>query len=309
MEPMTLPYRFRAGQPVVWFHQKAARSNQHCLYCGALVGTGARVASEKEHLIGRQFVPSGYLDGGAFNFIFRACVGCNQEKGKAERHLSTITLFSSPARLTSPPIAALAQRKAAKDFHPDRKGTLVEDSHEHATVRSRFGPMRATFELTAPPQPNTEAVQILACRHIQGLFSLVTSRDPTKAESSRLLPAQRVYFFGSYLHTDFGNPQLREVAARVSRWEGLLHVTTARGYFKAVLRRPPAGGGGWFWALEWNRCLRVVGGIAKSESELAFFQDLPALGWLALPDGVGRMREEIPLQEGPDLLFDPGGSG
>lgn len=299
------PFRFRPGQPVVWFHRALSRSNQHCLYCGELVGVGSVVLSNKEHLIARQFVPKGYLEGDSFNFIFRACNRCNKEKDSAERHLSSVTLFSSPARKESEEIERVAARKAATDFHPEKKGTLIKDASEHATVKFRFGAVSMSFGISGPPRPRDEDVALLACRHVQGLFSLVTTTDPTRAETTRLLLGERVFFHAAYPHSDWGNPELRALSERVAAWETPAHVSTARGFFKAVLRRPPIDAHGWFWALEWNKSWRIVGGIAERQEQLPIFDELPNVGWFALPNGTGRMREETPLPEGQDSLFAP----
>src|SRR4051812_14797221 len=104
----------RARQPVVWFSSDLAKSNQHCPYCGVLVGVGSTVASNKEHMIARNFVPPGSLGGTGFNFIFRACVDCNQRKADAERHVSTVTLLTSSARGTDGEVDAAALHKASR---------------------------------------------------------------------------------------------------------------------------------------------------------------------------------------------------
>ena len=64
-------FAFRPNQPAVWFHKNRELSNKYCLYCWADVSDQA-VASDKEHLIGREFVPTGTLGGTAFNLIFRS---------------------------------------------------------------------------------------------------------------------------------------------------------------------------------------------------------------------------------------------
>jgi 5-methylcytosine-specific restriction endonuclease McrA len=69
------------GETVSWFNKNPAYSNQHCLYCGSPVGERATIVSDEEHLIGRNFVPTGTLRGGGFNFIFRSCRECNGRKG------------------------------------------------------------------------------------------------------------------------------------------------------------------------------------------------------------------------------------
>ena len=88
------------GNMVSWHHYNPELSNACCLYCGQLVTGTDAVQSDKEHLIARNFVPLGSMDGHPFNFIFRACRACNARKAAAERHVSSITLFNSPGRAT-----------------------------------------------------------------------------------------------------------------------------------------------------------------------------------------------------------------
>ena len=183
---MTDIFRFRENQPVTWYRKSKAQSNQHCLYCSAFVGVGSEVGSNKEHLIGREFVPKGAFDGGQkFNFIFRACEHCNGKKADFERHVSSVTLFRSPARADDEQIDARAAHKAAHDYHPDKKGVRVQDAGGQHDVQ--LGP-NFTFGLVSPPQLKGEYVKQLALHHVQGLFSLLTSADPRDPQSTRLLP-------------------------------------------------------------------------------------------------------------------------
>jgi len=154
----------RPGQPVIWFSNDPAQSNQHCPYCGVLVGVGATVASNKEHMIARNFVPRRSLGGDAFNFIFRACVECNQRKADAERHVSTVTLLTSPARDTDADINALALHKASRDFHPRVKGKLVKDAATQHDYQANFGALHLGFTMVAPPQLDEGKAALVAIR-------------------------------------------------------------------------------------------------------------------------------------------------
>lgn len=296
-------FGLKAGQQsIVWFHQNPVLSNHYCLYCGEFVGGDNAAPSDKEHLIARNFVPKGSLGEGAFNFIFRSCRTCNGRKADAERHVSSVTLFNSPGRADRAEINLLAQRKAAGDYHPKKQGVLVKDAGEEVNVSSTFGPAKMSFGFIGPPQLDPDGVHQVATNHIQGLFSLVTTEDPRDQSKSRLLPPHQVRFLGHYGVNDWGNEQLVEVARRVQSWPCYAIVTSANCYFKAIMRR---GDDHWFWALEWNKFLRVAGMIAlPEERELALFDGLPELKWKAMPDGTGRFRVEVSLSKGvDDLLF------
>jgi hypothetical protein len=301
---MTQVFRYRDGEAAVWHRGSVKKSNQYCLYCSRFVGEGSPLASNKEHLIGRNFVPTGRLGTPrAFNFIFRACIDCNQEKSNYEGHVSTISLLTSPARLGDSAIDELAKRKADKDFHPDKPGMPVADAGQKITIRLGSS---VELELKGPPRLNPAYVRVLAMRHIQGLFALVTTSDPGAAATTRLLPKAHFGFFNYFNHPDWGNPQLIELAKRVGSWPALVDVSTAAGFFRAILRRQGVDDAPWFWALEWNKSVRVIGWIGRPDMPPSVFEELPPLNWrIAGKPGESRyrVREEIPLLGVADELF------
>jgi hypothetical protein len=162
------------------------------------------------------------------------------------------------------------------------------------------GPLSIKFGLTSPPQANPQAVLLLAFNHIQALFSLVTTEDCRVPKKMRLLPHLQFRYFGHYIFQDWGNPHLIEIAKRTECWSCPASVTAADGYFRAILKRDDARG--WFWALEWNRYLRVVGAIAQENEPAHVFEALPELDWKSLSDGR-LFRSDIPLVEESDYLF------
>lgn len=286
------------GKTVSWFHDRRELSNQHCLYCGCDVRANS-TESNKEHLIARNFVPKGTMGNGAFNFIFRACKRCNDRKCNAERHVSSVTLFNGPGRHEDLRAADAAKRKAVNDFHPEKPGLAIGNSHDRHTICHTFGGGSFSFGLVSPPRVSDDEAKELSLNHVQGLFSLITTEDYLDAAKMRLLPEDQFYLFGIFPRSDWGNPQLVEVSRRVNSWECLANITSADGYFRATVRRDEAQG--WFWALEWNKFLRVVGGIATGQTSL--FNALPDLKWQPLSGGEGRFREEVAFQEQEDTLF------
>lgn len=293
-------YGFRRNQPVVWFHDQLALSNRACLYCGTYLVDGVE-ASDKEHLISRAFGHAeSFKTGQEFNFIFRACVRCNREKSDIERHLSSVTLFNSPARSTNAVVNRSALHKAAHDFHPvERK--KVSESHSTLELASNGPGISMKFGLIAPPQPVRSHVIGLAFRHIQGLFTLVTATNPRESEGMRILTPGHFRFFGYFAHGDWGNAQLLEISRRVRDWPCLAPIDTAGGFFRAVLRRQEGERGEWFWALEWNQSLRVFGAITDRALPTAY-ENLPDLPWKQW-DKEHRYRQDRPLQPGEDILF------
>ena len=292
-------FKYKANNPTNWFHSRLEKSNRYCLYCGVDLNN-EKVPSNKEHLIAREFVPTGSFSGSCFNFIFRACQACNEKKSDLERHVSSVTLLTSPSCGNDIAIRDLARRKGEKDFHPDKKGVSVGESGEDFsfTVNPLPG-MQATFGLIAPPQVKGEYASELAYRHIQGLFSLVTSSNPQEASGTMLLSPNHFQIFGIFKHGNWGDPQLVELIRRTSDWVSIACIITANGFFKARLRRSENDAEGWFWALEWNKSYRVVGTISSSNPDI--FQNLPPRKWIYL--GNDRISQAIPLPPEEDELF------
>jgi len=293
---------------VIWFHKQPGKSNQYCLYCGAFVGDGASINSNKEHLIAREFVPSGSFDDGkSFNFIFRACEQCNTVKSNVERHISSVTIFNSPCRKESDELNSLAVRKASKDYHPSKQGVLVQDAFDnHKLIYDGNPNFRTSFNLVSPPQANIEFIKLLAFMHIQGFFSLITSKNPLEASQTNLLSSEYFFFFGAFGNADWGNSQLLAAIERVKEWPCYANINSANGYFKVIMRRQDSKDGEWFWALEWNKSYRIFGGIFHSGQIPTAFSDLPQLNWRehGVQDGIScRIRMEIPICEEHDTLF------
>jgi len=301
-------HKYKKNQPVVWFDKNKDKSNQYCLYCGVLVGTSSEVDSNKEHLIGRQFVPVGsFQEGSQFNFIFRACAKCNSEKSELERHVSSVTMLNAISKLEKPEYVDRAKSKASNDYHPAKPGVLVKDASDSHVLEFNSGPMTMKFKITSPPQVINEYIKALAFYHVQGLFSLVTSKNPLEASGTNLLPETNFWFHGAYIQGDWGNSELAEVAKRAEKLQCRANIHTADGNFKAVLCRTIENPGYWFWALEWNKYLRVIGGISNPKEQPPIFTELPGPNWEPLGKGSDgaeyRIKKEVPLSDVADILF------
>lgn len=236
------------------------------------------------------------MGGQSFNFIFRSCKTCNGRKADAERHVSSVTLFNSPGRRENEQVNAIAIRKGESDFHPLKKGVKIENAHEHISMNMSFGATSMNLKMSAPPQLDRNRVREVAFSHIQGLFALICSEDHRVPEKMRLLPLKHFIWFDCYTHDDWGNSQIAEVANRAREWDCLANINSAQGYFKAIMRR---GEQGWFWALEWNRQLRLIGGIGEPGMKL--FEGLPEQKWISTPHQ--RIRKNTPLDGMDDELF------
>ncbi len=257
--------------------------------------------------MGNKFIPTGELgNGNLFNLIFRACEECNKEKSDIERHISSVTLYNSPARADSQVHNDIAQRKAEKDYHPRKQGTLIKDSGDNLTVSTNFGSADISFSISGPPQADPMHIELLAFWHVQGIFSLITSCNPLTVDGTTLLDNKFFHFHGSYPHSDWGNPNVLEIMERTLEIPCYANIETANGFFKAIMRRGKGEDGQWFWALEWNKSLRVFGAISLPDSTPAIFDNLPNTSWKELGTQEGtrtRFRGENPLDSKLDILF------
>jgi hypothetical protein len=290
-------------QPANWCREP---SNKVCVYCNERFDD-TNVIATKEHLIGRNFVPRGSLDSGrSFNFIFNACLACNNDKSPLEGHISAITQFMSPAVAENATFGDRAFAKSQGEIHPWTRRPIAESFHESTIHLREFG-LGVEIGFVGPPQVDRYKVHHLALRHVQGLYALVTNPDRTMEPLTLLFPGW-VYVLGYYLQGDWGNSQARAASDRVRDWTVRARIITAGGYFQAMLRRDHAEVGTWFWALEWNRYMRVIGGISYDGQPPSFMRDLPDLHWIesrtTTTGAVSRSRIEQPLDEAHDDPFD-----
>lgn len=305
LPPKENVFNYKPNQPIVWFNRSLERSNHYCLYCGKYIGPNSGTKSNKEHLIARQFVPSHYFRSTDFNFIFRCCIDCNSRKSNLERHLSTTTLLNCDSREVDDIINNLALNKGRKDYHPDELGKLAIDSNVETAIEFGNAGMKFGIGFVAPPQSKESYVEELSYRHIQGLFSLMTSSNPCSCEGTNLLPFENFHILGIYPKNDWGNPQIDYFIEETKSWMTCCNISVADGFFKALLIRSDNIDHGWFWALEWNKSLRILGSLVSNERHLDIFSNTPDLNWSSWAnDSTGhfRSRREISLT-GPDFLF------
>ena len=107
---------------------------------------------------------------------------------------------------------------------------------------------------------------------------------------------------GIYTHNDWGNPQAVELERRTRDWSITFGLIEAAEYFKAVVRQSATPSDGFFWALEWNRSVRVVGAIKCSPEAPLWLRNLPSLQWHSVSEGIA-IRWEKKLSEDSDNLF------
>jgi hypothetical protein len=185
---------------------------------------------------------------------------------------------------------------------------LVKDAiDKHKISFGKNSKFSMSFELVSPPQLNERYLKLLAFRHVQGVFSLITTKNPLEAAQTSLLSGPNFFFFNAINRADWGNPQLVTVIERIKDWACYANIDSAAGFFKIIMKKKEGKDGEWFWALEWNKSYRVVGGIYHPKQTPPVFNDLPSLTWqdVGIHDGVEiRVREEKPVSDEQDTLFE-----
>jgi hypothetical protein len=277
--------------------------NLTCPYCGVELST---VANNKEHVIGRNFVPRGKLDQ-SWNLILNCCMSCNNVKSKLEDDISAITLQpDAMGRYPHEDYCAVSEAKRkAEGSSSSRSGKLVKHSREAQKFRvGLFPSVTAEFSLVAPPQLNPDGVLQLSRAQIAAFFYFLTYEEKEKRGYfcigiSRQLSQSR--------WADWGNPINTHFAERVSNWDLRLVANPADSFFKVAIRRQPDIEC-WSWALEWNRSLRIIGFMGDEEAVVSEINLLPSIDkWNEISQVDGsrmRFRAEVPLDPNvEDILF------
>lgn len=285
-------------------HRRAIHlSNQTCPYCNTPLDT---VPSNKEHVIGRGFVPRGTLRA-SWNLILRACVTCNGKKSDLEDDISAVTMQPASDGTSARDEDVLreeAARKARSSFSR-RTGRSVARSHEKIQFA---GPLASGamihIDAVAPPQVEESRAFELARIQLSAFFYWVTYDESTLRGGFWL---GGYYPILSALRDDWGNPVFRGFMEVVVDWEPRVLASAADDYFRVALRRHPTEIC-WSWALEWNSNMRLIGFLGEEPVVRQLVQGLPTLvvrDFPVTPTSGYRIREEVPLSPEQDILFAP----
>ena len=224
--------------PIVWFHKRIEKSNKFCPYCGRYFGEDWKNISNKEHLIGRKFIPYIYSkENEDFNFIFRACAECNNLKSTLEGHVSSVSLYNCKERLEDENLDRIANNKGDKDFHPDFKGKKVNESQTKIEIKSEEKNFKMSARIIGPPQLNTDYANELAKMQLQGIFALMQNIEYKSEEDFTILLPSKIQIYRFYPETDWGNVQLKELTNRVKSWEVVAGINSYNGYFKMIIKK------------------------------------------------------------------------
>lgn len=294
-----------------WYSKNPDFSNKYCPYCGRLFSTFGsseeiQENTNKEHLIGRDFVPrNSFSDPQNINFIFRACSACNSRKAEYERQVSSVSLLNSLTE-HSPDEQKRILRKAQNDYSGFIKGKKVIDSSSTFSIKAQMDFCNLKSGLWGPPQVKETAIANLAFMHMQGLLCFILQSD--KFDNTELVHLYKkdFHYFGSFPKGDWGNPSLEYLRKMTLSWEPLMIMSTANNNFKIYIKASEVI---IFWLLEWNKYYRVCGFIGEEAKCFSILKAIPEEKFKYwgkdADDGEMFLRRCIPLKEdSPDFIFD-----
>jgi hypothetical protein len=264
-----------------------------------------RDSSNKDHVIGQKFVPTGALNG-CWNLLVRSCRKCNSEKSYLENDISAITLnclhrFGTPEQASE--IRDETARKVTGSVSRMTHRPVAESEQELSASGMLAPGAEISFGMVAPPQIDGGRVFQLARLHLMAFFYLITY--DRAAQRGRFWPGSCAPINYAHLR-DWGNQQQRWFMSVVSGWDDRCVCITANGFFKVAIRRNP-NAECWAWALEWNKSYRVIGFFGALEPIKEFARTLPPLVGRPIgsdSESIWTMREEVPLDDQDDILFD-----
>jgi len=275
--------------------------NVVCPYCGVALSA---FNCEKEHVIGRKFVPRGKLQA-QWNLILNACRTCNRRKSGYEDDISAITMQPDAFGkygADDPELVAEARRKAANSGSRMTGKPVKDSSGELNFSVAPLSGLSMDFGFTSPPQVDDKRVYELARMQLQGFFFMITYQ----ADQQRgwWWPGE----FMPYLHSrrsDWGSKRWLGFMRTTTNWDVRVHAVGANEFFRCSIKRHPTAEC-WSWALEWNHQHRIAGFVGDRNAAQAISDSLPPeeLKQLDLgPNRCVRFREDVPLSETDDILF------
>ncbi|MBU1194081.1 MAG: HNH endonuclease [Proteobacteria bacterium] len=293
------------------------KDNVRCPYCGRDLNETPGIKRIKEHVIGRKFIPKTYLEN-EWNFIVDACDDCNNEKGWLENGLSTISTLKLTGNSDLPiEVQDDLKRKIGnpgsdnifgKSKHPETNEP-VANSFIETKIKGNLGKANISFSFTAPPQAPTSETS-LACYHIQAFFFLISNVNANDIKKSKAFTQKSIYLSKEYIkplyilrEPDWGNIPALELTKRTRNWRIFCNINTAKGFFRAVIRKSPdEEKSSFFWALEWNKSIRIIGMIMNSEQNYAVLENLPKEPLEKINSTVS-VRKERQIKKEDDILF------
>lgn len=280
-------------------NQPTRLQNARCAYCNTEFSRSDE--PQKEHVIGRLFVPKGSHDR-QWNLHLNSCHECNQRKSNLENDISAITMISQlPEGAEDEILLSEASRKSrTKSQRTERP---VADSAETFQFEHTFGNAKMSFCLSAPPQVDDHRMFALARYQLAGFFFMITYKKDK--EMGVLWPGDYLPI-GVVRRQNWGDPAKASFSQATKDWPLRFAAGTSSGYYCALIKKHPAHEI-WSWALEWNQNFRLFGFFGDKELAKKMVSDFAVSkreGPFPGPDGsTFYATTEIPLDEEQDIFF------
>ena len=273
--------------------------NITCPYCGNPISAQP---SNKEHVVGRNFVPKGSLQK-SWNLIVQAHVACNHFKSDLEDDLSAISLQPDVSGNHSRDDEALRQEAKRKGRSWNRMvGKRVHESHTNIDlILSTEERAAIKLGITGPPSTQPDRAFALAKMHLMAFWYLLTYDGADG--SAGWWPG--VYAPIEMAHrSDWGNDRFIWFMREAREWEMRLVTSFANGFYKVAIRKHPSAPI-WSWAFEWNENIRLIG--FSGDKEQIQSRTVPPLRhdheFRNTKNDFLRIRLEKSLESTSDVLF------
>ena len=281
-------------------NQPTRLRNVRCAYCNAEF-TGDE--PEKEHVIGKNFVPKGSHQQW-WNLHLNSCHKCNQKKSRLENDISAITMQQPFASQSDLDVNLASEAKRKSVTISQRTGKPVKDSTEEIKIKQNLGKnVTLSFGFSSPPQVDPNRMFQLACFQLVGFFYLLTYCNEAKLGKCWV----GVYApIAAVPRSDWGNANITSFSNATSAWDMKIGgAPTSNGYYQFLIKK---NGQNllWSWAIEWNKQYRLYG-FFGDKTLIQQVNGTLEKNILSSPikndDEVYHHRFEIPLQEDKDQFF------
>lgn len=282
--------------------------NITCPYCGLSINFNNKDSWDKDHVIGRRFVPKGTLNN-QWNLQVNTHKICNNIKSDLENDISAITM--QPDGLGRYHVEDENLKKEAKRKGKSMSrltGIPVKESHSKINIKSSLAKgIDFTASFTSPPQISSNRVYDLCLLQMRMFFYFITYEYEKRIGhfwQGLLYPVLET------MKGDWGNPWNIKFMEAVVDWEPRFYGIGADTFYKAIIRRHPDAAC-WSWAVEWNNNYRIIGFFGEEEPAKRIFNTFPVQNFI--PAGKGNLdtgeqfelsfHPERRLNEDEDKLF------
>lgn len=277
--------------------------NITCPYCRLSINFNNKDLWDKDHVIGRRFVPKGALNN-QWNIQVNAHKECNNKKSKLEDDISAITMQPDGLGRHYSEDKNLKKEAERKGKSISRlTGRPVKDSYTTITIKPAVAKgidFKSSF--TSPPQISSDRIYNLCLLQMRAFFYFITYEKEKRIG----------HFWQGLLYPvlvtmkdDWGNPWNIKFMETVVDWELRFYGIGADTFYKAIIRRHPHAAC-WSWAVEWNSNYRVIGFFGEEEPIKIFLNTFPDPNFILVGKGNHVTEAQVELSYHPERRLNEG---